>query len=110
MISTDQVHPIIKMVEEVGFSPRGIQRKAIEYGLLDGKSVLVCAPTGAGKTLIGEMALLRAIEAGRRGLYLVPLRALANQVYSILKERYERQRITVGISTSDYYSTGELLS
>jgi len=96
---SEQVH---KLLEHTGLQPRGIQREAIENGLLEGQSILVCSPTGSGKTLIGEMALLRAISAGDRGLYIVPLRALAAQVYDILKSRYASKNINIGLSTGDY--------
>ena len=42
-----------------------------------GESLLLAVPTAAGKTLVAYLALLRAAAAGRRGMYLVPLRALA---------------------------------
>ena len=49
------------------------QRLSLEH-LLDGKSVLVCAPTGAGKTLIAEAAIVAALAAGKRVLYTTPLK------------------------------------
>ena len=42
-----------------------------------GESVLLAVPTAAGKTLVAYLALLRTVAAGRRGMYLVPLRARA---------------------------------
>ncbi|MHA3964922.1 MAG: DEAD/DEAH box helicase, partial [Candidatus Thorarchaeota archaeon SMTZ1-45] len=83
---------------------------AVEKGLLDGASIMVCAPTGSGKTLVGEMALLRAIFNGSRGLYLVPLRALAYQVTRLFRERYEENTIRVGVTTGDMHLTGEEMS
>ncbi|KAL4443480.1 hypothetical protein ABPG75_011217 [Micractinium tetrahymenae] len=47
--------------------------------LLAGKSVVVCAPTGAGKTAIAEAAALHFLSRGRRVLYTTPLKALSNQ-------------------------------
>ncbi len=44
-----------------------------------GKSVVVCAPTGSGKTLIGEYAIYRALSRGKRVFYTTPLKALSNQ-------------------------------
>mgnify|MGYP005838134377 CR=1 FL=1 len=44
-----------------------------------GKSVVVCAPTGSGKTLIGEYAIYRALNNGKRVFYTTPLKALSNQ-------------------------------
>ncbi|MFW9849960.1 MAG: DEAD/DEAH box helicase [Candidatus Thorarchaeota archaeon] len=106
MNASAQVH---KILENLGVHPRGIQREAIESGLLEGQSVLVCSPTGSGKTLVGEMALLRAISDGQRGLYIVPLRALAMQIYNVLKERYSPRNINIGLSTGDFHTDGSNL-
>ena len=46
-----------------------------------GKGVLVAAPTGAGKTLVGEFAVHLAIETGRKCFYTTPIKALSNQKY-----------------------------
>ena len=43
------------------------------------RSVVVCAPTGSGKTLIGEYAIHRALARGHRVFYTTPLKALSNQ-------------------------------
>ena len=101
---------VTKWIQDLGLTPRGVQNDAIDAGLLEGESIMVSSPTGSGKTLIGEMALLRAIKEGRRGMFMVPLRALANQVYHVLSERYSRHNIRIGISTSDYEQAGEELA
>lgn len=100
---------VTRILDQVGIRPRGVQKEAIEKGLLDGESVLVSSPTGSGKTLVGEIALLRAISSGQRGLYMTPLRALAEQVYAVLHERYSSQNISIGVSTSDYQLDGSEL-
>jgi superfamily II DNA/RNA helicase len=71
---------------------------------------MVCSPTGSGKTLVGELALLRAAITGAKGLYLVPLRALAHQVFTLLKERYSSFGLNIGISTGGYQDDGAELS
>ena len=100
-------------VEEImgkaGIKPRGIQNLAIDKGLLDGKSIMVSSPTGSGKTLVGELALLRAVTSGKKGLFLVPLRALAVQVSQVLKDRYEVFGVMIGLSTGDFQNSGEEL-
>ncbi|MFW9920608.1 MAG: DEAD/DEAH box helicase [Candidatus Thorarchaeota archaeon] len=101
-----QVHRIL---EQVGLEPRGVQSESIEKGLLDGGSILVCSPTGSGKTLVGEIALLRSVTSGKRGLYLTPLRALADQIFDTLKERYTPLGIRIGISTGDFQTDGSAL-
>ncbi|MFX1605744.1 MAG: DEAD/DEAH box helicase [Promethearchaeota archaeon] len=96
-----------EIIGKVGIKPRGIQNLAIDKGLLKGKSVMVSSPTGSGKTLVGELALLRAVTAGQKGMFLVPLRALAVQVSQVLKERYEIFGVIIGLSTGDFQNSGE---
>jgi superfamily II DNA/RNA helicase len=99
-----------RILEEVGITPRGIQLEAIEAGLLHGENVLISSPTGSGKTLVGEMGLLRAVLDGKRGLYLVPLRALAHQVARSLRERYDGRAVRIGVTTGDLHLTGKDMS
>ena len=47
----------------------------------NGKSVVVCAPTGAGKTVIAEHAVHNALRDGHRIIYTTPLKALSNQKF-----------------------------
>ncbi|TFF91065.1 DEAD/DEAH box helicase [Candidatus Thorarchaeota archaeon] len=98
---------VTRILEEVGITPRGIQVQSIEEGLLLGESILVSSPTGSGKTLVGEMGLLRAVLDGRKGLYLVPLRALAHQVARSLKERYDGKAVRIGVTTGDLHLRGD---
>jgi ATP-dependent RNA helicase HelY len=67
--------------------------------LEDGKGVLVAAPTGAGKTIVGEFAAFLAIEQGKKCFYTAPIKALSNQKYQDLKEMYGENR--VGLLTGD---------
>lgn len=64
-----------------------------------GKSVVVCAPTGSGKTLIGEYAIYRALDHGKRVFYTTPLKALSNQKLRDFREQYGSDR--VGLLTGD---------
>jgi len=57
------------------------QAEAVERGLLDGKNMLLAMPTASGKTLLAELAMLKAALQGRRSLYIVPLRALAAEKF-----------------------------
>ncbi|WP_353258232.1 DEAD/DEAH box helicase [Prochlorothrix hollandica] len=63
------------------------------------KSVVVCAPTGSGKTLIGEYAIHRAIARGKRVFYTTPLKALSNQKLRDFREQFGVNR--VGLLTGD---------
>ena len=56
----------------------GFQKEAVEKSI-DGKSVVVCAPTGAGKTVIAVAAAVPVLAAGQRVIYTTPLKALSNQ-------------------------------
>ena len=69
--------------------------------VLAGESVLLACPTASGKSLVAYMALLRAARAGRTGLYLVPLRALAHEKAEEL-ERFAELGVRVGISIGDF--------
>src|SRR4051812_24910259 len=73
--------------------------------LADGYSVLVCAPTGAGKTVVGEFAVHLALAAGQKCFYTTPIKALSNQKYNDLVERYGSER--VGLLTGDTAINGD---
>lgn len=100
---------VIRVLRKRGieaFNP--VQREAIEKGLFDGVNILVSTPTASGKTLIGELALIKASLNGSIGLYLTPLKALASEKYSEFK-LWENIGVKVGITTGDYDSSGEHL-
>ena len=63
------------------------------------KSVVVCAPTGSGKTLIGEYAIHAALARGRRVFYTTPLKALSNQKLRDFRHEFGTEK--VGIVTGD---------
>ncbi len=63
------------------------QKKAIA-ALAANKSVVICAPTGSGKTLIGEYAIHRALRHGKRVFYTTPLKALSNQKFRDFQEQF----------------------
>jgi ATP-dependent RNA helicase HelY len=64
-----------------------------------GHGVLVAAPTGAGKTLVGEFAVHLALERGGKCFYTTPIKALSNQKFHDLQQRYGADR--VGLLTGD---------
>lgn len=67
--------------------------------LLDGRSVLVTAPTGSGKTIVAEFAIFDALDRRLQVIYTTPLKALSNQKYRDLLEHYPEER--VGLVTGD---------
>ncbi|MFX1475820.1 MAG: DEAD/DEAH box helicase [Promethearchaeota archaeon] len=83
-----------------------IQYEALKAGIIPGNSVLVCSPSGSGKTLIGELVCLHRVLEGKRAFLLVPLRALANEQYVKLRTRYHHLPFKIGISTGDYQKEG----
>lgn len=80
------------------FSLDDFQLEAIE-ALNQGHSVVVSAPTGSGKTLIGEYAIHRALAHGQKVFYTTPLKALSNQKLRDFREQFGAER--VGLMTGD---------
>ncbi|WP_108717437.1 RNA helicase [Miniimonas sp. S16] len=74
------------------------QRDACQH-LAAGEDVLVAAPTGAGKTVVGEFAVFLGLAAGRKAFYTTPIKALSNQKYLELVRAHGAER--VGLLTGD---------
>jgi len=70
-----------------------------------GHGVLVAAPTGSGKTVVGEFAVHLALTEGRKCFYTTPIKALSNQKYTDLIARYGPAK--VGLLTGDNSINGE---
>ncbi|MFF3606181.1 DEAD/DEAH box helicase [Streptomyces sp. NPDC002463] len=70
-----------------------------------GKGVLVAAPTGSGKTIVGEFAVHLALAQGRKCFYTTPIKALSNQKYADLVKRYGADK--VGLLTGDNSVNGD---
>ena len=91
------------LFEQKIFKLRQIQREAIQKGLFFRKSFLVCAPSGSGKTLIGEISAVNNVfQKFGKSIYLVPYKALATEKYTHFKRSYERFGITTELSIGDY--------
>lgn len=92
-----------RVLELSGFDKLNpVQDAALSAGLLEGKSLVVAAPTASGKTLVAEMAALKTIKEGKKVVYIVPLRALASEKYEEFKKKYEPLGIKVAISIGDH--------
>lgn len=91
-------------LELLDFSLDPFQEQACQ-ALAKGKGVLVAAPTGAGKTIVGEFAIHLAIEKNQKVFYTTPIKALSNQKYAELVGRYGSDR--VGLLTGDTNTNSE---
>lgn len=86
------------------FEPDDFQRQAIA-ATEGGATVVVTAPTGSGKTLVAEAAVVLALAAGKRAFYTTPIKALSNQKYGDLVEVHGKDR--VGLLTGDNVINGD---
>ncbi|GAB4085554.1 DEAD/DEAH box helicase [Myceligenerans cantabricum] len=90
--------------ERLGFTLDGFQVSACQ-ALEAGRGVLVAAPTGAGKTVVGEFAVHLALAGGRKAFYTTPIKALSNQKYTDLAARHGAAN--VGLLTGDSTINGD---
>ncbi len=85
-----------------------IQAKTVEAGLLNNRSILACAPTASGKTLVATMAISNTLGKGK-SIYLVPLKALANEKYKEYQTLLQDTPYKVTIATGDVDSDSSYL-
>lgn len=93
---------------EFPFELDEFQKQACEY-IDNGKSVVVCAPTGAGKTVIAQHAIHRALEKGERIFYTTPLKALSNQKYYDFAEKYGYDKVGLLTGDTSINRTGQIV-
>ncbi|HEX2700231.1 MAG TPA: DEAD/DEAH box helicase [Acidimicrobiales bacterium] len=93
-----------RFLEGLGFTPDPFQLHAID-ALDAGRSVLVAAPTGSGKTVVAEYAIAKALAEGRKAFYTTPLKALSNQKYGDLVRAHGPDG--VGLLTGDNAINGD---
>lgn len=86
------------MENEFPFELDDFQKEACKI-IDEGKSVVVCAPTGAGKTVIAQHAIHNALKKDVRIFYTTPLKALSNQKYNDFGKKYGYEK--VGLLTGD---------
>ncbi len=80
------------------------QKWSIE-GIVTGNHILVCAPTGSGKTLPGEFAITHLYSKGKKVIYTSPIKSLSNQKFYDFSQKYPH--ISFGIITGDIKSNPE---
>jgi len=95
---------LTEFAAEIGFDLDPFQIEGCQ-ALEEGHGALIAAPTGAGKTVVGEFAVHLALHAGRKCFYTTPIKALSNQKYNDLVRRHGRQR--VGLLTGDRTENGD---
>lgn len=88
----------------LSFELDDFQRQACK-ALQEGRGVLVAAPTGAGKTIVGEFAVYLALQRGLKAFYTTPIKALSNQKFTELTEKYGEEN--VGLLTGDTSINGD---
>ncbi len=98
-------HPVHRDFESLySFPLDEFQARACKE-IEEGRGVLVAAPTGSGKTIVGEFAVHLALATGRKAFYTTPIKALSNQKYHDLVARYGPEN--VGLLTGDNVVNGE---
>ncbi len=87
------------------------QEKALNQGILEGNNMLVCTPTGSGKTAIATILIGKILEPknGSKVVYLVPLKALANEKFKEYKEVFKDTKYRVALSLGDMDSDSDWL-
>lgn len=77
-------------LEQLPYEPYPMQEEALLAWFTADQGVLVCAPTGTGKTLIAEAALFEALHNGTRAYYTTPLIALTDQKFQEMRDAAEQ--------------------
>ncbi|KGC90820.1 DEAD/DEAH box helicase family protein [Burkholderia pseudomallei] len=79
-----------------------LQLRAVnEFGVLAGRSLLVVAPTSSGKTMIGELAAVQSVLAGKKAVFLLPYRAIVAEKFEEFSARYSGAGLRIVRCTGD---------
>lgn len=94
---------IISVLEDLDINElRDIQSVAVRERLFDKKSMLVCSPSGSGKTLIGELAAIHnCLNDHKKSLFLVPLKAIASEKIKYFIHTYSKLNFRVIMAAGD---------
>lgn len=98
-------HPVTKDFQALYDFPLDPFQVQACHEIEEGRGVLVAAPTGSGKTVVGEFAIHLAMATGRKCFYTTPIKALSNQKFHDLVDRYGPE--DVGLLTGDNVVNGE---
>jgi ATP-dependent RNA helicase HelY len=99
-----QRSPVGAFIASLDVEPDPFQLQALD-AVAAGSGVLVAAPTGAGKTMVGEFAVHLALHTGRKAFYTTPIKALSNQKFHDLVARHGADQ--VGLLTGDSSINGD---
>jgi ATP-dependent RNA helicase HelY len=102
--SAEESTPLSRFQAQYPFELDEFQVVACQ-ALQEGRGVLVAAPTGSGKTVVGEFAVHLALQAGRKAFYTTPIKALSNQKYADLARIHGSD--AVGLLTGDTSVNGD---
>ncbi|MCP4631887.1 MAG: DEAD/DEAH box helicase [candidate division Zixibacteria bacterium] len=86
-----------------------IQQIALNSKGLFRDNLLILAPTSSGKTFCGELAIIKAAVSGKKGIFLVPLKAIAVEKADEFKDKYEKLGVRIAISTRDDRDDDQLI-
>src|SRR5690349_24061442 len=93
-----------KYLDQLPYPPYPVQEEALLAWFSSEQGVLVCAPTGMGKTLIAEAALFEALHSGHVAYYTTPLIALTDQKFQEMQAaavRWGFSRDDIGLATGN---------
>jgi superfamily II RNA helicase len=91
--------PTVADIENLNAFPFDPFQSEAAEALIRGDCVVVSAPTGSGKTLVGEVAIVNALLRGQKAIYTTPLKALSNQKLREFQKIFGPRR--VGLKTGD---------
>lgn len=101
-LSRDDI--LLNYLDQLPYEPYPVQEEALMAYFASAEGVLVCAPTGTGKTLIAEAALFEALHTGKQAYYTTPLIALTEQKFTEVQDAAEKwgfNRNLVGLVTGN---------